>query len=91
MAEEEQRNNFIFSPNIVNNVDDRLEDVHEPKNDNVVGVELDLIVVKSGRGRGSCGRGRACGVKQKRGHGNKVLAEGSTSGQSSGGRLTSYV
>ena len=39
MAEEEQRNNFTFSPNSVNNVDDRLEDVHKLENDNVVGVE----------------------------------------------------
>ena len=88
MAEEEQRNNFSFSPNSVNNADVRLEDVCKLENNNVVEVEPD---VESGSGCGRCshGRGRTCGAKQKEGNDNGGIAEGSTSAQSSGGRLTS--
>ena len=90
MAEEEQGNNFSFSPNNVNNADVRLEDVRELENDNVVEVEPD---VESGSGSGRCshGRGRTCGAKQKGGNDNGGVAEGSTSAQSSSGRLTSDV
>lgn len=66
MAEGEQGNNFSFSPNSVNNVDVRLEDVRELQNDNVVEVELD---VESGSGRGC---GHTHGAKQKRGNDNEV-------------------
>ena len=95
MAEKEQESNFSFSPSSVNNTDVRLEDVRELENDNVVEVESD---VESGSGRGRCSRGdgsrgRGCvrGVKQKGGNDSGGIAEGSTSAQSSGGRLTSDV
>ena len=93
MAEKEQENNFSFSPNSVNNTNVRLEDVCELENDNVVEVESD---VESGSGCGCCSRGdggRGCvrGVKQKGGNDSGGIAEGSTSAQSSGGRLTSDV
>lgn len=97
MTEEEQENNFTSSVNSVNNVDVRLENDCEPENDNVVGVEPDLIVVESGRGhgiRGRSSRGRGCarGVKQKGGNDSRGVVEGgSTSTKSSGGRLTSDV
>ena len=67
-----------------------MEDVRELKNDNIVEVEPD---VESGSGSGCCshGRGHTCGATQKRGNDNGGVAEGSTSAQSSSGRLTSDV
>lgn len=96
MVEETQGNNFAFSLNNVNDVEVQLKNVCEPKDDNVVEVEveLDSIIVEHSYG---CGRGRirGCGhahnVKQKEGNNSGIVAEGSALVQSSGGWLTSDV
>lgn len=96
MVEEKQGNNFAFSLNNVNDVEVQLKDVCEPKDDNVVEVEveLDSIIVERSYGCG-CGCIRGCGhahnVKQKEGNNSGIVAKGSALVQSSGGWLTSDV
>lgn len=53
VGDEEQGSNFTFSPNNVNNVEVRLYDIRKPKDDNVIEIELDSILVACSHGFGN--------------------------------------